>query len=196
MSKRKVAILISGRGSNMMALLDAMRDVRYPAEVACVIANDPRAKGILLAEKLGILTFIIDHKQYPSREAFEDVLHTTLLEAYTDIVCLAGFMRLLSPSFVDKWRGKIINIHPSLLPKYKGLDTHRRVLEAGDRETGCTVHHVVPEMDAGPVIMQATVPVLADDTPETLGARVLKEEHRTYPEALKRLIQAMPFGRG
>ncbi|PLX36699.1 MAG: phosphoribosylglycinamide formyltransferase [Hyphomicrobiales bacterium] len=184
MGKKRVAILISGRGSNMAALLEAARDPDYPAEIAVVIANRPDAKGLETAAAAGIATSIVDHKHYPNREAFEDDLTAAVSESGADIVCLAGFMRLLTPHFVERWRDRMINIHPSLLPSFKGLNTHARAIEAGVRLHGCTVHFVRPEMDDGPIIIQAAVPVLSSDSEDTLSERVLAAEHRIYPKAL------------
>ncbi len=185
MAKKRVAVLISGRGSNMEALIRAAEKKDYPAEISFVLSNKADAAGLQFAAKHHIKTGVINHKDFPNRDAFDAAIHAKLLEEKIDIVCLAGFMRVLTPGFVEKWNGKMINIHPSLLPLYKGLDTHKRALEAGDKFHGCTVHYVVPEMDSGPIILQAKVPVNSDDTEEILAARVLKEEHRIYPEALK-----------
>lgn len=186
MKKIRLAILISGRGSNMEALIQACAQPDFPAEAAIVISNRPDAGGIEKAEAAGIKTAIVDHRQYQSRAAFEAVLQETILKfAPVDLVCLAGFMRVLTPGFVNLWEDRMINIHPSLLPDYKGLDTHARVLADGKTETGCTVHYVVPEMDDGPVIVQRRVPVLAGDTPDTLATRILAEEHGAYIEAVR-----------
>lgn len=189
MSKARVAVCISGSGSNLQALLDAAAHPDYPATIVAVISNKADAFGLQRAQAMGVATRVVSHKEYGSREAYDAVLHEALIEMQADYVCLAGFMRLLSAGFVEKWRGRMINIHPSLLPKYKGLDTHARALEAGDKEAGCTVHHVVPEMDAGPIIAQAVVPILPDDTQETLRVRVLEQEHLLYPAALKKLVE-------
>ena len=184
MAKKRTAILISGRGSNMMSLVEAMRDPEYPAEAAIVISNRPEAAGLEWAKSQGIPTLALDHKHYESREHFESQLHSVLTMSKADLVCLAGFMRLLTPGFVEQWRDKLINIHPALLPSFKGLDTHARALAAGVRIHGCTVHLVRPDMDTGPILAQAAVPVLDDDSAETLGERVLAAEHRLYPFAL------------
>lgn len=184
MTRLKTAILISGRGSNMMALVEAARASDYPAEIVAVLSNRPEAAGLAWARGRGIATAAIDHKTFPSRERFEEALQRALLAHEVELVCCAGFMRLMTPGFVELWRDRMINIHPSLLPAYKGLDTHARALTDGVRITGCTVHFVRAEMDAGPIIAQAAVPVVAGDTPDTLAARVLEAEHRLYPHAL------------
>ena len=185
MKRVRTAVLISGRGSNMKALLDAAKDPAYPAEIVLVAANVPGAGGLDIARAAGIDTATIDHRGKGGREAFERELHARLLEAGTELVCLAGFMRLLSPGFVATWRNRMINIHPSLLPAFPGLDTHARALAAGVRFAGCTVHFVRDETDTGPIIVQAAVPVLPDDTEASLAARVLEAEHRAYPLALR-----------
>lgn len=183
--KTRTAILISGRGSNMQALVDAARADDYPAEIVLIASNRPDAPGLEWANARGLPTVAIDHKRYATREAFEDALQKALEAAGTELVALAGFMRLMTPAFVERWRDRMINIHPSLLPSFKGLHTHERVLAAGVRITGCTVHFVRPEMDEGPIIGQAAVPVLSGDDPDTLAARVLAAEHRLYPAGLK-----------
>jgi phosphoribosylglycinamide formyltransferase-1 len=185
--KKRVAILISGRGSNMKALVEASRDPDYPAEIVTVISNRPDAAGLTWAKEQGIPALGLDHKLYENREHFEGQLQGVLSMSRVDIVALAGFRRLMTPGFVERWRDRMINIHPSLLPSFKGLHTHERVLEAGVKITGCTVHFVRPEMDDGPIIGQAAVPVEAGDTPETLAERVLAAEHRLYPRALSLL---------
>lgn len=186
MRKLKLAVLISGRGSNMEALIGACAAPDFPASITVVIANRPDAVGIEKARAAGLATAVIDHKLYPNRQAFEEVLQKTILEhGPVDLVCLAGFMRVLTPWFVDQWPERMINIHPSLLPDYKGLDTYARALADGRPEAGCTVHYVVPEMDDGQAIVQRRVPVLPGDTPETLAARILIEEHKAYPEAVR-----------
>ena len=185
MAKRRVGILISGRGSNMAALIEATRAPDYPAEIVLVISNEPDAAGLSYASSRDVPTAIVNHRDFASRDAFADVLDATLREARVEIVCLAGFMRLLATSFVERWRGRMINIHPSLLPAFKGLNTHARALDAGAKTHGCTVHYVEPELDSGPIILQAEVPVLPGDDEATLAARVLKEEHRLYPAALR-----------
>ena len=185
MSKRRTAILISGRGSNMASLLAAAREPEFPAEIALVLSNKPDAPGLATARAQGIATAAVDHKIYAGREAFEGSLQKMLQAHRIDFICLAGFMRMLTPSFVEQWEGRLINIHPSLLPSYKGLHTHERALADGVKIHGCTAHYVVAEMDAGPIIAQAAVAVLDADTPESLGARVLEQEHVIYPLALR-----------
>ncbi|MBO6764332.1 phosphoribosylglycinamide formyltransferase [Maricaulis sp.] len=184
MAKTKIAVLISGRGSNMQALLEAAKDEAFPAEIVVVASNRPDAPGLAVAEAAGIATEVIDHRDYDGREAFEEALDSTLKMYGPRIVCLAGFMRILTPWFTERWRDLLINIHPSLLPAFKGLHTHERALEAGVRIHGCTVHYVRPEMDDGPIIGQAAVPVLPGDTPDTLAARVLEAEHKLYPQCV------------
>ena len=184
MAKTRVGILISGRGSNMMALVEAARDTDFPAEIVTVISNRPDAAGLAWAESQGIATLAIDHKAYARREDFEDALHQALTSAGVELVCCAGFMRLMTASFVDGWYGRMLNIHPSILPSFKGLATHEQALAAGVKITGCTVHFVVPEMDSGPIIAQAAVPVADDDTPDSLAERILAAEHKLYPHAL------------
>lgn len=183
--KKRVAILISGRGSNMRALVGAAKERDYPAEIVLVLSNVADAGGLDFALRHGIKTEVIEHKKFPSREIFDNAMDVALKAANAEIVALAGFMRLLSPRFVEKWRGRMINIHPSLLPAYKGLHTHRRAIEAGEKFAGCTVHFVTPELDDGPSILQAKVPVEPGDTEATLAARVLTQEHKIYPEALR-----------
>ena len=185
MTRLKLAILISGRGSNMEAILGAARDPAYPAQPVLVLSNRPDAKGLETATAAGIATAAIDHKTYgKDREAFERAMHEQLTEAGVEIIALAGFMRVLTPWFVNKWQGRMVNIHPSLLPKYKGLDTHQRALDAGDTEAGCTVHWVSPGVDDGEIIQQASLPILPGDTADSLAARLLPVEHQLYPEAL------------
>ena len=182
--KKRVAILISGRGSNMQALVAAARAPDYPAEIALVVSNCPEAPGLAWAQEQGLPTVALDHKRYESRAHFEGQLQSLLELSHVDLVALAGFMRLMTPEFVAGWHGRMINIHPSLLPSFKGLHTHRQALSAGARISGCTVHFVSAEMDAGPIIAQAAVPVLYSDTEEALAARVLAAEHKLYPAAL------------
>ena len=191
MTRKRVGVLISGRGSNLQALIDACEEPDYPAEIVIVISNVPGAQGLLRAEAAGILATSIDHKTFASREDFDQALCCALDEAKIDILCNAGFMRLHTEGFVEHWRDRHINIHPSLLPAFKGLDTHARVLAAGVTITGCTVHFVRKEMDEGPIVAQAAVPVLAGDTANSLAARVLEAEHRLYPHAL-RLVASGP----
>ena len=186
MAKRRVAILISGRGSNMAALLAAARSEDFPAEIALVLSNRPAAKGLAAAREAGLATAIVDHTRFgQDREAFERALQAELEKQQIDILCLAGFMRLLTPWLVSRWHGRMLNIHPALLPAFKGLDTHARALAAGVKIHGATVHFVIPEMDSGPVIAQGALAVRDDDTPDTLAARVLALEHRIYPAALR-----------
>lgn len=184
---RRVAILISGGGSNMLALLRDMAEGDHPALPVLVASNDPTAAGLAKAAALGVATAAVDHRPYGGdRAAFEAALLQPILEAGADLVCLAGFMRVLTPGFVDRFAGRMLNIHPSLLPLYPGLHTHRRALEAGDAEAGCTVHEVTPVLDDGPILGQARVPIHAGDTADTLAARVLVQEHRLYPAVLRR----------
>ena len=184
-ARKATAVLISGRGSNMQALLDAAKDPGYPARIVRVISNVRNAGGLKRAEAAGVATSVIDHRAYEGRPAFEAALDQALRADGVEIVCLAGFMRLLTADFVDSWRDRLINIHPSLLPAFPGLDTHARALAAGVRFTGCTVHFVRPTMDEGPIIVQAAVPVEPGDNEPTLAARVLAAEHKAYPLALK-----------
>lgn len=183
---KRVAILISGGGSNMVALADSMNG-DHPARPVLVLSNDPEAAGLAKAAARGIPTAAVDHRPFGrDRAAFEAELLKPLLAAEPDVVCLAGFMRVLTPEFVERFQGRMLNIHPSLLPKYPGLHTHERALAAGDAEAGCTVHEVTPDLDAGPILGQARVPVLPGDTPDTLAERVLVMEHRLYPAVLRR----------
>jgi phosphoribosylglycinamide formyltransferase 1 len=186
MARKRVAILISGRGSNMSALIEAAKDQGYPAEIALVVCNDPEAEGLARAKAAGIATAVVDHRPFgKDREAFDRALQAVIIPQRIDIVCLAGFMRLLTPWFVQQWEGRLLNIHPALLPAFKGLDTHARALADGVKQHGATVHFVVPEMDSGPIVAQAAVPVRDGDTEATLAARVLEIEHRIYPQALR-----------
>ena len=186
MAKKRVAVLISGRGSNMAALIEAAKAQDYPAEIALVVSNRPDASGLARARQAGIATAIVDHRAFgEDREAFERALDGELQAHRIDLLCLAGFMRLLTPWFVTRWSRRMLNIHPALLPQFKGLHTHRRALAAGVKRHGATVHFVVPEMDAGPIVVQDSVPVVEDDTEETLAERVLEVEHRIYPQALR-----------
>lgn len=183
---KRVAILISGSGSNMVALADSMTG-DHPARPVLVLSNVATAGGIAKAQAMGIATAVVEHKPFGrDREAFEAVLIETLDAARPDIICLAGFMRILTPTFINHYAGRMLNIHPSLLPKYKGLDTHARAIEAGDDEAGCSVHEVTAELDGGPILGQARVPILPADTPDELAARVLPLEHRLYPAVLAR----------
>lgn len=183
--RKRVGILISGRGSNMRALVEAARAPDCPAEIVTVVSNRPDAAGLGAAREAGIATACVDHTRFEGREPFERALHAALMEARVELICNAGFMRILTASFVERWRDRHLNIHPSLLPAFKGLNTHRRALEAGVTITGCTVHFVRTEMDSGPIIAQAAVPVLAGDTDGSLAARVLAAEHEIYPLALR-----------
>lgn len=186
MTKKRVAVLISGRGSNMTALIEAAKADDYPAAIVLVVSNVPDAAGLARAKQDGIATTVVDHRTFGAdREAFERALDAQLQTHQIDIVCLAGFMRLLTPWFVARWNGRMLNIHPALLPEFKGLHTHRRALEAKVARHGATVHFVVPEMDSGPIILQDSVPIVAGDTEDTLAARVLAVEHRIYPQALR-----------
>ena len=183
-ARKQTGILISGRGSNMQALIRAAQDPSYPAEIAVVISNRADAKGLDFARAQGIATEVIDHKSFPAREDFDRALDAVLKRHRIEFVALAGFMRIMSQGFVDQWRDRMINIHPSLLPAYKGLHTHERVLADHATRHGCTVHFVRHDVDTGPIIAQARVPVLKSDTPETLAQRVLDAEHKIYPKAL------------
>ncbi|MFC5583822.1 phosphoribosylglycinamide formyltransferase [Nitratireductor kimnyeongensis] len=188
-TRKKVAVLISGRGSNMAALIAAAIDPSFPAEIVGVLSNRADARGLDVAATHNIPTRVVSSRDYDGREAHDAAIHKALTEFKAEIVCLAGYMRLLTPDFVQKWKGRMINIHPALLPSFRGLDTHARALATGVRVHGCTVHFVTPEMDEGPIIAQAAVPVLTDDTEETLGERVLKVEHRLYPLSLRLLAE-------
>lgn len=183
--RKRVGVLISGRGSNMAALIAAAMDPTFPAEIVAVVSNMAGAKGLETAAMHGITTSVVSHRDYESRAAHDEAVHAVLKESGADYVALAGYMRLLSPQFVRKWQGRMINIHPALLPAFKGLDTHARALAAGVRIHGCTVHFVTEGMDEGPIIAQGAVRVLPEDTEETLSARVLRIEHRIYPMALR-----------
>jgi len=183
--RKRVGVLISGRGSNLGALIEACKAHDYPAKIVLVVSNALSAQGLLRAEAALIPALVINHKDFASREEFDAVLDNALNEAGVELLCNAGFMRLHSEGFVAHWRDRHLNIHPSLLPAFRGLHTHPRVLDAGVMITGCTVHFVRAEMDTGPIVAQAAVPVLPGDTPESLGARVLEAEHHLYPHALK-----------
>jgi phosphoribosylglycinamide formyltransferase-1 len=186
--KRRVAILISGRGSNMAALIEAANQADFPAEIVAVISNRADAAGLGKAAAQGIPTVVIESKPFgKDRAAFEAVLQRALDEKNVELICLGGFMRLFTAEFVQRWYGRMLNIHPSLLPSFPGLDPHGQALKAGVKLSGATVHFVIPETDAGPIVMQGAVVVADDDTPETLAARVIKIEHRIYPEALRLL---------
>ena len=192
MSRLRLAILISGRGSNMEALLEAAKAQDYPAQPVLILSNKPDAKGLETARSAGIDALAIDHRPFgKDREAFEREMDTALKEAGVEIIALAGFMRVLTPWFVRQWSGRLINIHPSLLPKYPGLNTHQRAIEAGDSQAGCSVHWVTEGVDEGEIIAQASVPIEPDDTAETLAARVLPAEHKLYPEALAKACRTI-----
>ena len=184
-ARKRTAVFISGRGSNLKALISAARDPSFPAEISLVFSNMETAGGLAVAQETGVPTKSFSHKNFPSREAFDTAIHEMLTAAGIDLVCEAGFMRIHSDSFVRKWEGRILNIHPSLLPAFKGVHVQQQAIDAGVKVSGCTVHFMVPELDSGPIIAQAAVPVLDGDTADTLAARILVEEHRIYPEALK-----------
>jgi len=189
MAKLKIGVLISGRGSNLQALIDACAGPEFPAEIATVISNSADAQGLERARRAGLPAVFIDHRDFDDRESFDAALDETLQGAGVGLTCLAGFMRLLSEWFAERWRGRLINIHPSLLPAFKGLNVHERVIDAGVRISGCTVHFVRPAMDDGPVVIQAAVPVMADDDADSLAARVLETEHRIYPAAVRMIAE-------
>lgn len=187
MIKKRVGVLISGGGSNMHALLKASRAADYPAEIVCVVSNIPEAGGLKIAQSEGIATHVVNHKNHAKREDFDAALNAYLQSQKLDIIACAGFMRIMTPVLIVPWQGRMINIHPSLLPLYKGLHTHQRAIADGQTEAGCTVHYVTLELDGGPVIAQTRVPILQGDTAETLAARVLIEEHKLYPAALAKV---------
>ena len=189
MVKTRVGVLISGRGSNLQALIDACADPGFPAAIALVVSNEAAAFGLSRARDAGIAVRVVGHRAFPDRPAFDEAVSAVLADAGVDLVCLAGFMRLLTEGFVRTWWDRLINIHPSLLPAFRGLHVHRRVLAYGARITGCTVHFVRPAMDDGPIIVQAAVPVLGDDDEDSLAARVLAEEHRIYPLAVRLIAE-------
>jgi len=189
MTKLKLAVLISGRGSNLQSLIDACGNPDFPAEIVLVVSNVPGVQGLERASSAGIEARTIDHKDYGGREPFEAALHETIAASGAELICLAGFMRLLTGGFVEKWQGRMINIHPSLLPAFKGLHVHERVIEAGERFSGCTVHFVIADLDSGPIIVQAKVPVEPGDDADALAARVLVEEHRILPEAVRLIAE-------
>jgi phosphoribosylglycinamide formyltransferase-1 len=182
--KIRVAVLISGRGSNMVALIEAAKDPAYPAEIVLVLSNRPDAAGLARAAEAGIPARAVDHRAFPDRASFDAALDAELRAADVDLVCLAGFMRIFTPAFVAGWAGRMLNIHPSLLPLFKGTHTHAQALEAGVRLHGCTVHFVVPELDAGPIVAQAAIPVRQGDDPDSLADRVIVQERRLYPAVL------------
>jgi len=189
MTKLRLGVMISGSGTNLQSLIDACTAADYPAEIMVVISNRPDAGGLNRAEKAHIPTVVIDHKNYEDRADFENALHDCLKDHKVQLVCLAGFMRLLNADFVNRWRDRMINVHPSLLPSYKGLHTHERAIEDGVRFAGCTLHFVRPEMDNGPILMQAAVPVDDGETSETLAAKVLTYEHKLYPAAVRMIAE-------
>ena len=191
MRKLKIGVQISGRGSNLQALIDACADKNFPAEIVLVISNIPDVEGLAKAKAAGIPTQTIPHKTYATREVFEVALDEAHTKADVELICNAGFMRIISPYLINKWRGRMINIHPSLLPSFPGLHTHKRALEAGVLFTGCTVHYVEEEVDAGAIIIQAVVPIQPNDTEASLAARVLTYEHIAYPAAVKMIAQGM-----
>ncbi len=187
--KRRLAILLSGRGSNFEAIADAIESGTIPgAEIVAVISDVPDARGLARARERSLPAFAVDRGAFPSRRAHEDAMLAILEREKPELVCLAGYMRLLSPDFIARWRGRILNIHPALLPRFPGLDVQRRALEAGERESGCTVHFVDEGTDTGPIVLQRKVPILPGDTVESLSARILAEEHRAYPEAIARVL--------
>jgi phosphoribosylglycinamide formyltransferase-1 len=193
-SKTKIAVFISGSGSNLQVLIDACRNGDIDAEIVCVVSNKPEVKGLDRAAKAGIDTVVVSHRQYDEREAFDQALLKAIAPYQADLICLAGFMRILTPGFVSQWEGRMLNTHPALLPKHGGEGmygehVHRAVLDAQDAESGVSVHYVIPEVDQGPVILQRRVSVLKDDTPDTLAARVLEQEHIAYPQAVKIWIE-------
>jgi phosphoribosylglycinamide formyltransferase-1 len=190
MTRKRVAILISGRGSNMAALIEAAKAPDYPAEIALVVSNRPEAGGLALARAAGVATAVLDHKPFgKDRAAFDAALQAILDQHRIELICLGGFMRLFTAQFTRAWYGRMLNIHPSLLPAFPGLDPHGQALRAGAKTSGATVHFVIPETDAGPIVMQESVPVYPDDTPDTLAASVLQVEHRIYPRALRELAE-------
>jgi phosphoribosylglycinamide formyltransferase-1 len=191
MRRVRTAVLISGNGSNLQALLDASQRADYPAEIALVISNKDEAYGLTRAADAGVPTRVIRHKDFPDRETFDRAMDEALREMEIELVVMAGFMRILSDWFVNQWQGKLINIHPSLLPAYKGVNTHARVLEAGETQHGCTVHWVIPELDAGEIIAQTSLEIHPDETAETLQQRVHALEHQLYPEAVKKVALSL-----
>ena len=185
MAKLKIGVLISGRGTNLQAIIDACKDPSYPVEISCVISNNDDVIGLERARDAGIDSHIINHREFPSREEFDQALNTSLLDYGIKFIVLAGFMRILTPWFTEQWKNRIINIHPSLLPKHKGAHAHEEVIRDGDNVSGCTVHFVTSEMDSGPIILQKQVEVKPSDTLETLATRILAKEHAALPEALE-----------
>lgn len=196
MARLRLAVFVSGRGANLQALIDSCARPDFPAEIGLVVSNRPDAAGLARAGAAGVPARTIDHRAFPDRGAFERALDEAVAGAGCGLVCLAGFMRLLTSWFVDRWRDRLVNVHPSLLPAYRGLDAHRRVIEDGGRITGCTVHFVRPAMDDGPVLVQAAVPVLDGDDPDRLAARVLEAERRCYPLAVRLIAEGRVRVRG
>ena len=186
--RARVGVLISGGGTNLQALIDAATP-DFPVEIVLVISNRPGVRGLQRASAAGIATLVINHRDFDGRAPFDAALNVAFQSAGCQIVCLAGFMRILTPGFIDSWAGRMLNIHPSLLPSFPGLHTHQRALDASARIAGCTTHLVTTELDSGPILAQAVVPILADDTADTLAARVLKQEHRIYPQTLRLLAE-------
>ena len=191
MRRIATAVLISGHGSNLQAILDAAVAADYPAEITLVISNKADAYGLARAEKAGVKTVVISHRQFPDRESFDRAMDAALKEAKIELVVMAGFMRILSDWFVQQWQGRLINVHPSLLPAYKGLDTHQRVLDAGEKQHGATVHWVIAELDAGEIIIQQALEILPGDTAESLAERVHAVEHHIYPQAVRQVARGM-----
>ncbi|NVJ69564.1 MAG: phosphoribosylglycinamide formyltransferase [Alphaproteobacteria bacterium] len=189
MRKLRLGVMISGSGTNLQALIDACAAADYPAQIQVVISNRPDVRGLDRAAQADLTAITIDHKDFDDKESFEDAVHQCLSDHDVELVCLAGFMRLLTSTFVNRWRDRLINIHPSLLPSYKGLHTHARALEDGVRFHGCTIHYVRPEMDNGPIIMQAAIPIATDETEESLIAKTLTYEHKMYPAAVKLIAE-------
>ena len=189
MARLKLGVLISGRGSNLLALIEACKASDYPAEIVLVVSNKADAKGLEHADAAGIATTVVEHGGYLDRETFDKAIHEKLADAGVELVCLAGFMRLLSSWFVETWSDRVVNIHPSLLPAFKGIDAHAQAIATGVKLSGCTVHIVRPEMDAGPILVQAAVPVLPGDDEDTLAARILTVEHRCYPLAVRLIAE-------
>jgi len=191
---KNIVILISGRGSNMQAVVTAARLEKWPAQIAAVISNNPDAPGLLFAQREGIVTAVVNSKNFSSRAEFDAELQASIDPLSPDLIVLAGFMRILTPQFVHHYAGRIINIHPSLLPKYPGLHTHRQVLQAGDVEHGVTVHVVTDQLDHGPILGQVRVPVLEDDTEASLAARILEQEHLLYPSVIRQIVEGKLLG--
>ena len=189
MARMKLVVPISGRGSNLQSLIDACAQPDFPAEIALVVSNVPGVMGLERAKAAGIPTAVVNHKDFADRESFESALTAVIEPVDPGLICLAGFMRILTDGFVSRWRDRLINIHPALLPAFKGLHTHERAIEAGVRFTGCTIHFVRPAMDDGPIIVQAAVPIHPEDTPDSLATRVLAEEHRIYPLAVRLIAE-------